>query len=185
MYQMRELKWALKIRCDLGIYFQSKTIISIIICCSILFPYLDSISAKVIHQVHPPPVQIFPGPPKQFLERAYFYKWGCKDVIKALKDSGLEVVDITGGITVGSPAATENTVFLMPSYGEEIGGVVSSYDSERKLLDSLNYYSSMNKDPQFPAWRIFRKDNILLLISGMVPEEKALEYDNALSRMKK
>jgi hypothetical protein len=184
MYQMRKLKRALKIRCELGIYFQSKTIISITLC-SILFLSLDSISAKVVHQVHPPPVQILPSPPKQFLERAYFYKWECKDVIKALKDSGLEVVDVTGGITIGSPAAAESTVFLMPFYGEEIGGVVSSYDSERKLLDSLNYYSSMNKDPRFPAWRIFRKDNILLLISGTVPEEKALEYDNALSRMKK
>ena len=181
---MRKLKRALKIRCDLGIYFQSKTIISIIIC-SILFLYLDCISAKVIHQVHPPPVQIFPSPPKQYLERAYFYKWECKDVIKAIKDSGLEIVDITGGITVGSPAAAESTVFLMPSYGEEIGGVVSSYDSENKLLDSSNYYSSTNKDPQSPAWRIFRRDNILLLISGTVPEETALEYNNALNRMKK
>ena len=184
MYQLRKLKRALKIRCEPGIYFHSKTIISIIIC-SILFLSLDSISAKVVHQVHPPPFQILPSPPKQFLERAYFYKWECKDVIKALKDSGLEVVDVTGGITIGSPEAAESTVFLMPFYGEEIGGVVSSYDSEIKLLDSLNYYSSMNKDPQSPAWRIFRKDNILLLISGMVPEEKALEYDNALSRMKK
>ena len=126
-----------------------------------------------------------PGPPRQFLERAYFYKWECKDVIKAIKDSGLEIVDITGGITIGSPEAAESTVFLMPFYGEEIGGVVSSYDSENKLLDSSNYYSSTNKDTQSPAWRIFRRDNILLLISGTVPEEKALEYYNALNRMKK
>ena len=105
--------------------------------------------------------------------------------MKALKDSGLEAVDIAGGIIEGSPGATESTIFLIPSYGEEIGGVVSSYDSENKLLDALNYYASMNKDPQSPAWRIFRKDNILLLISGKVPEEKSLEYDKALSRIEK
>jgi hypothetical protein len=184
MYQMLKLKRALTIRGEIWIYAQSIIRISIVMC-SILFLSLDSISAKVIHQVHPPPVQIFPSPPKQFFEKAFFYKWECKDVIKALKDSGLEIVDITGGITVGSPAVVERTVFLMPSYGEEIGGVISSYDSESKLFDSSNYYSSMNKDPQSPAWRIFRKDNILLLISGTVSEEKALEYYNALSTMKK
>jgi hypothetical protein len=184
MYQRQKLKSTLKIRSELGLNFQSKILISIIIC-SIIFLSPDSISAKAINQVHPPPPQIFPGPPRQFLERAYFYKWECKDVIRALKDSGLEVVDVSGGITVASPAAAESTVFLMPSYGEEIGGVVSSYDSESNLLDSLNYYSSMNKDHQSPVWRIFRKDNILLLISGKVPEEKSLAYDMALSRMKK
>lgn len=184
MYQMQKLKSALTIRCERWIYFQSKKTICIIIC-SIIFLSPDRISAKAVHQVHPPPPQIFPGPPRQFLEKAYFYKWECKDVITAFKDSGLEVVDVTGRITIGSPAAEESIIFLMPSYGEEIGGVVSSYDSDSNLLDSLNYYSSMNKNPQFPAWRIFRKDNILLLISGMVPEEKALEYDKALSRMKK
>jgi len=105
--------------------------------------------------------------------------------MKAIKESGLEAVVLTGGIIANTPEATESTAFLIPRFGDDIGGVVSSYDSEGKLLDALNYFASMNKDPQSPAWRIFRKDNILLLISGKVPEEKSLEYDKALSRMKK
>jgi hypothetical protein len=184
MYQMRKLKNALTGGCYPVLYLHGKITVSIILC-SVLFISPESICAKTIHQVHPPPIQVQPGPPRQFLERAYFYEWTCKDVMKALKDGGLEVVELTGGITAGSPQATESAVFLMPSYGEDIGGVVSSYDSESKLLEALSFYASMNKDPQSPAWRIFRKDNILLLISGKVPEEKSLEYEKALSGIKK
>jgi len=184
MYQMRKLKNALTIVSESLPYSQSKIIVGIIIS-SILLLSSDGISAKAIHQVHPPPFQVHPSPPRQYLEKAYFYKWKCEDVMKALKDSGLEVAELTGGIIANSPEATESTVFLIPHFGEDIGGVVSSYDSEGKLLDALNYYASMNKDRQSPAWRIFRKDNILLLISGKVPEKESLEYNKALSRMKK
>ena len=184
MYQMLKLKSILTTKSGFEIGFRNKIIIRIIIC-SILFLSFDSTSAKVIHQVHPQPVQIRPGPPQQLLEKAYFYKWESKDVIKTLKDKGLEIVDLKGGVTIGAPAAMESTVFLIPSYGEEIGGAVSSYDSENKLHESIKYYSTMNKDPQAPAWWIFRKDNILLLISGKVPEDKAREYEKTLYRMEK
>jgi len=184
MYQLRKLKNAQTVWCESLFSLQGKIIVGIIIC-SILFLSRDNISAKAIHQVHPPPFQVHPSPPRQYLEKAYFYKWRCEDVIKALKDSGLEAVVLTGGIIANSPEATESTVFLMPRFGKDTGGVVSSYDSESKLLDALNYFASMNKDPQSPAWRIFRKDNILLLISGKVPEERSLEYSKALNKMKK
>jgi hypothetical protein len=184
MYQMRKLKNALTVWCEPLRSLQGKIIVGIIIC-SILLLSSDIISAKVIHQVHPPPFQVHPSPPRQYLEKAYFNKWKCRDVIKALEDSGLEVDEISGGIIANSPEATESMVFLIPHYGEDVGGVVSSFDSESKLLDALNYYASMNKDPLSPAWWIFRKDNILLLISGKVPEDKSLEYSKALSRIKK
>ena len=155
------------------------------IICAVLFVFFDISSAKVIRQVHPPVIQPFPQPTKQFLERSSFYKWGSNDVVKALKDNGLEIADVKYGLTIGAAGAKESTVFLMPSYGNDIGGTISSYDSEDKLRESVTYYSIMNKDPKSPAWWIFSKDNILLLISGKVPEEKALEYERVLNAMSK
>ena len=43
----------------------------------------------------------------------------------------------------------------------------------------------MNKDTEFPAWWIFEKDNILVLISGKVPEEKARQYEKVLNEIDK
>jgi len=155
------------------------------IICTVLFVFFDISSAKVIRQVHPPVIQPVPQPTRQFLEKSSFYKWESNDVVKALKDTGLEVEDVNDGLTIGTAGAKESTVFLMPSYGNEIGGTVSSYDSEDKLRESVRYYSIMNKDPKSPAWWIFSKDNILLLISGKVPEEKAREYERVLNAMRK
>ncbi len=89
------------------------------------------------------------------------------------------------GLTIGAAGAKESTVFLIPSYGNDIGGSISSYDSEDKLRESVTYYSTMNQAPKSPAWWIFRKDNLLLLISGKVPEEKAREYERVLKAMGK
>lgn len=155
------------------------------IICAILFLLFEISSAGVIHHVHPEVIQPLPQPTQQFRERSSFYKWESKDIVKAFKDNGLEVEDVKYGLTIGAAGAKESTVFLMPSYGSDIGGTVSSYDSEDKLMESVTYYSVMNKDPEPPAWRIFRKDNILLLISGKVPEEKALEYETVLNAMRK
>jgi hypothetical protein len=97
-----------------------------------------------------------------------------------LKDRGLEVVDAKPGFTIGIPEARENIIFLTPSYGEDIGGLVFSYNSKDMLKESVRYYSKMNKDEDPPSWWIFKKDNIMLLISGRIPEENARKYEEAL-----
>ena len=155
------------------------------IICAVLFVFFDISSAKVIRQVHPPVIQPIPQPTRQFPGKSSFYKWESKDVVSALKENGLEIEDVKYGLTIGAEGAKESTVFLMPSYGKDIGGTVSSYDSEDSLKESATYYSIMNQNPKSPAWWIFRKDNILLLISGKVPEEKAREYEKVLNAMRK
>ena len=74
-------------------------------------------------------------------------------------------------------------IFFIPSSGENIGGFVSSYRSSKALEEDRKYFSAMNKPLARPAWRIFRRENILLLISGKVPEEKAIRYSETLDRM--
>ncbi len=147
--------------------------------------FCNSSWAQRIRHVRPHTIYPVPGPPNQYMKEAFFYKWSSKEVIKAFKDHDLEVVDVKKpGFIMGSPGARENTIFLIPSFGNDIGSLVSSYSSEDVLKESIKYYSTMNKDAESPVWRIFKKDNILVLISGRVPEEKAREYQEVLSKMK-
>ena len=107
------------------------------------------------------------------------------DIVKTFKDNGLEVADIKPGHTLNPVTPQEGTIFLIPSFGENIGGYVTSYNSKDELKDAMIYYLQMNKDSASPAWYIFKKDNILVLISGKVPEEKTKQYENVLNNIGK
>lgn len=138
----------------------------------------------------PPNVLPLPQPPQQLPQQqpwpeASFYKWVSKDVIREFKNNGLEVKDVKPGYTVGTLTPREGTIFLIPSFGKDIGGYASSYNTEKDLKKMKKNYIKMNKNTESPAWWIFEKDNILLLISGKVPEEKARHYEKVLYEMDK
>lgn len=122
---------------------------------------------------------------QQVLPEASFYKWASTDIVKAFKNNGLEVADVKPGHTLNPVTPQEGTIFLIPSFGENIGGYVTSYNSKDELKDAMIYYLQMNKDSASPAWYIFKKDNILVLISGKVPEEKTKQYENVLNNIGK
>jgi len=128
--------------------------------------------------VHPPP-----QPTKQLIPEISFHKWKSKDVVQAFKNTGLEVEGAKPAFILSPIAPKEGIMFLIPSFGTNIGGYVSSYNSGDELKAYKNYYLKMNKNPESPAWWIFEKDNILLLISGKVPVEKAREYEKVLNQM--
>ena len=130
------------------------------------------------HAMQPPPM-----PPEAYSAESRFYRLSSRDVVTALKKHGLEIADLKPGLTVGAPGARESTIFLIPSFGENIGGLVSSYSSDKKLQKSIQYYANMNKKTTRTSWQIFTKDNILLLISGKVPEATATEYEQVLAGM--
>ena len=136
--------------------------------------------ARGFWQVYPPAVQP-PLQPPGYVQEAFFYKWNSRDIVKAFKDHGLEVVDMNPGFVRGAPLAQDSAIFLLPSFGRDAGSIVSCFRSEENLEKTLKYYSQLNKNPESPAWWIFRKDNVLLLISGKAPKEKAGEYGKVLS----
>jgi hypothetical protein len=86
------------------------------------------------------------------------------DVVKKFRESGLEAREMNAGYLMEPAHLKEATVFLIPSYGGNVGGYISTYDSDANL-------------------RIFEKDNILLLISGKVPHEIAGKYEHVLNNM--
>lgn len=158
-------------RGKLNIYVAAFTLSALLSCPAV---------AQVVRHVHPTDMPPPPGPPEHVIRNMNFYKWKSRDVIAAFKARGLEVAEVEGGLVIGAVAATESAIFLIPSYGEGTGGVVSGYESEDKLKEALRYYKALNVDPSSPAWRIYRRDNILLLISGRAPEEKAKEYERVM-----
>lgn len=124
-----------------------------------------------------------PMPPREYSGEARFYRFSSRDIITVFKKSGLEVEELRPGLTVGAPDARESTIFLIPSAGNKIGALVSSFTSDAALQKSVQYYAEMNNITSPSPWRIFTKDNILLLISGKVPVSTAEEYEKVLTRM--
>ena len=144
--------------------------------------------AQALRHIHPQAITPPPMPTHQTVQtvkKDNFYKWSPNDVLDAFKSRGLEVVDIAQGFTVGAPEAVENRIFLIPTYGKDVGSMVSSFDSVEHINESAKYYSKMNTDPELPVWWLFKKGNVLVLISGRVPGDKAREYGQAVAGMKK
>lgn len=138
--------------------------------------------AQGFRHVHPLTIQP-PLQPPGYMQEIYFYEWNSHDVVKAFKDHGLEVVDMNTGLIRGAPLAEDSAIFLLPSFGRGIGIIVSCFRSGGTLKKTLKYYSELNRNPESPAWWIFRKDNVLLLISGKVPQKKAGEYEEVLNNL--
>ncbi len=157
-----------------------------IIVAGILAAYYNEVCA--IRHTNIPNALPAPRPTEQLVpEKAdtSFYKWDSKEIVKAFVDNGLEVEDIKPGYIISPLTAQEATIFLIPSFGKNVGGYVSSYNSRDELNASKEFYLQMNKNLASPAWWIFEKDNILVLISGKAPEEKAKQYEKMLNEMGK
>ncbi len=102
------------------------------------------------------------------------------EIVNEIQERGLEIENIQTGFIVGVHRASENIVFMMPSFGKDIGGLVSSFNSKDAMKQFEGHYSDMNKESGIPVWRIFKRENIVLMISGKVPEETALMYNKVL-----
>jgi hypothetical protein len=156
-------------------------IIFIIVIVSMLSGY--TATSWAVRQIHPHVIMPVVGPPPEYRPPKSFYKWKSNDIVKAFNDNGLEVVTIESGMVIGAPGAKESTIFRIPSFGDNVGSLVSSFGSLESINESVEYYSKMNESADSPVWWIFKKDNVLVLISGKVPKERAGQYDRVLSNM--
>ena len=127
--------------------------------------------------VHPPPMP--PGFP---------YKWGGKDLIKRFTEDGLEIEKAkpVAEVDYGKlPAKVkEITKFSIPSFGEDKVGYIFCFERRKNLGKVKNHYLELNKKGELYTWS-FVKDNVLLLLSGAIPEEKARQYESALYNLKR
>lgn len=109
------------------------------------------------------------------------------DVIAAFKDAGLEAEDtrpLTKEDYGVAPYVCTGTRFFIPSVGAERGGRVFICDNDKDRDALATYYTEMGKvSAAFFSW-VFVKGNVLVQITGDVPEETARKYETALNEIK-
>lgn len=106
------------------------------------------------------------------------------DVVKAFEDAGLEVESPTEmtkeDYGIMPMKADEGVRFLIPSLGEDMGGRIFSYNNEGDLKEMKDGYDSMGEESAMLFSWTAQKGNILVQITGDLPEEKYNEYVEAL-----
>jgi hypothetical protein len=114
-----------------------------------------------------------------------FQKWNPPQVVAAFKAAGLEIENPTllaKPKDAGLPVTyTDATSFAIPSAGGSDAGRIYSFASESDLEKMVDYYAQASADAF--SW-VYVRDNILVRLNGELAEEKAKQYEAALSNMK-
>ncbi len=115
-----------------------------------------------------------------------FYQWNTDEVMRMMQLTGLETETIHvmtpeeyGSIPV---VAAQGLRFSIPSSCPHCEGIVFSFNTPTDLDIIKRFYTSSKNNPQASAW-VFEKDNILLHLSGDLPEAQALQYGAVLIRL--
>ncbi len=129
-----------------------------------------------------PPI-IMPRPrPNIFIE----YKWSTKDVVKIFNIAGL-------GINNSEPLnhldyyylptyANQAIKFTLPSLKKEWAGNIFSFNIKSSMERIKKYYLKKNSKGELYSWT-FEKDNILVVLNGLIVEEKARMFEHALNQL--
>ena len=138
--------------------------------------------SRSIRQINPPIIMPHVGP-----SRFLYYRWSPTDIIEELNNKGLNIVK-TGPVTnedyTSLPArANEDVRFSIPSIGEDANGCVLSFDIKDDMNKVVNHYRELNMKEELHSWT-FVKDNVLIVLAGKIPEEKAKLIERTLNDMK-
>jgi hypothetical protein len=126
-------------------------------------------------------------PPPTWASEGFTHYWSPNDVVKTFNERKLEVIkpeEINNMEQYGFGAVTKELIsFSIPSIGESVQGCILSFEVKESLDKVKKYYLDLNNDGIIHTWS-FPKDNILFVVDGVVPEEKAREYESALSDLR-
>ena len=106
----------------------------------------------------------------------------AKEVIQALRDEGLEVgetqqVDREGDHSFVPKTYEEQVSFTIPSQGERVGRRVFTFESQEDLEQVRERYEGFG---ELFSSHVYVEDEVLVQISGSVPEEDAERYGEGL-----
>ena len=79
--------------------------------------------------------------------------------------------------------ALEAVHFGLPSICPECGGRLYTFDDPAKLQLMKGYYDTLGESSAMLFSWTFAKDNVLIQINGDLPEDKARQYEAALSQL--
>lgn len=113
-----------------------------------------------------------------------FQRFKSSEVIDAFRSARLElgtVRPMTREDYGFAPyVATEGTRFIIPSIGPESGGRVLSFSSSGDLETTKRYYDELGRGSAALFSWTFVNSNVLVQITGELPEAQARRYEAAL-----
>ncbi len=118
-----------------------------------------------------------------------------EEVVEAFREEGLEVGDAypvskqegaSPGVQSRLPGTyEEGTRFVVPSLGtdsagRELGGRVLTFESEEDLAEMRDFYEGLGEaGGSFFSW-VFAEGDVLVQMSGRLPEDQARRYEAVL-----
>ncbi len=128
------------------------------------------------------PIIMPPPRPNIFIN----YKWSPGDIVKAFNESGLgiEKTEPVNNLDYSSlPAKAKEAIkFTVPLIGEEGIGCILSFEVKRNMEEIRKHYLDKNKKEELYSWT-FAKDNILIVLNGVISEEKARMFERVLNQL--
>ena len=130
----------------------------------------------------PLPVMVPPMP-------EFEHRWQTKDVIESFEEKGLAVekqrsIFDEGSYNSAIEEAEEAVRFDLASYGKDIGVCIHTFTSKDDLKHLQEYFLGLNEKGDLYTWS-FVKDNVLLVLTGTIPEEVARQYEIGLYSLNK
>ena len=119
----------------------------------------------------------------------YETMWKAEAVIDSFAKKGLPVekpkftfegLDMEPDSTIKEEAVS----FDMPAIGKDVGGSINTFEFRSDLNKLQEHFLDLNKKGDLNTWS-FVKDNVLLILTGNVPEKIARQYETALLDLKK
>ncbi|UCH45760.1 MAG: hypothetical protein JSV11_03370 [Nitrospiraceae bacterium] len=133
------------------------------------------------HYSVPLPVMIVPRP-------EFEHRWQAKDVVESFDEKNLNVdrrraAFVEGHYDLAINKAKEAVGFDLSSIGEEAGVYIHTFSSRDDLKDAQKQFLELNEEGKLYTWS-FARDNVLLVLTGTIPEGVARQYERALYSMK-
>jgi hypothetical protein len=111
----------------------------------------------------------------------------AQDAIDAFKAAGLEAENpfpmTREDYGIAPLVAAEGIRFFIPSIGADKGGRALSFDTDADLQKMKDYYDGLGKQSAAFFSHVFVRDNVLVQITGDLPDDQAAKYDKALQGM--
>ena len=173
-------------------------IIVLLYLCGLLTSCTPQIQEIIVTQIHTQQVEVTreievtrlvvvtatPPPPTPTFT---FQKWSYQQAQQAIMNAGLEFENVremtTDDYGLAPMNALEGYRFIIPSLCADCGGRLYIFDDPQKLSQMKEYYDGLAEvSAMFFSW-VFVQDNVLVQISGDLPEAQALQYQQALANM--
>jgi len=116
-----------------------------------------------------------------------FYQFSSERVVEVFQANGLEAADprpATEADYGGAPMVAKDAMhFFITSLGADEGGLVMAFESQENLAKAQAYFDEQAKS-QETFMRVFVRDNILVVLSGKMPEAESNQYEGVLAKLK-